>query len=124
MGIFNADIEIGSPEGSRFATVNALVGTGASLTAVPASLLRCLGVMPHDRETFILADGREIERDIGQTWIQVGDRSAITLVMFGDEDMAPRLGIYSLHGLLLTVDAPNQRLIPARLRTRIRRKGV
>lgn len=124
MGIFNADIEIGSPEGSRFETVNALVGTGSSLTAVPASLLRRLGVTPHGRETFTLADGQEIERDIGQTWIRVGDRSAITLVMFGDEDMAPRLGIYSLHSLLLTVDAPNQRLIPARLRTKLRRKGV
>ena len=124
MGIFNTDIEIGSPEGSRFATVNGLVNTGSSLTAVPASLLRRLGVTPHTQYTFELDDGQEIERDVGHTWLRIGDRSAITLVMFGDEDMAPRLGIYSLHSLLLTVDAPNQRLIPARLRTRIRRKGV
>ena len=37
MGTFNADIEIGNPEGSRFETVNALVDTGASMTSLPGS---------------------------------------------------------------------------------------
>lgn len=120
MGTFSANIEIGSPDGSRFATVNALVDTGASITAIPAPILYRLGVPPHDRDTFILADGREIERDIGQTWLRIGDHSAITPVMFGDDDTEPRLGSISLHGLLLAVDAFNQRLIPARLRTKVR----
>lgn len=113
MGTFNTDIEIGSPEGSRFETVNAFVDTGASITAVPASILRRLGVTPHDRDTFILADGREIERDIGQTWLRVGGRSVITLVMFGDEEVKPLLGAYALQGLRLAVDSPNEQLIPS-----------
>ena len=113
MGTFSANIEIGSPEGSRFETVNALVDTGASITAIPASILRRLGVTPHDRDTFILADGRVIERDIGQTWLRVSDRSVITLIMFADEETPPLLGAYSLQGLRLAVDSPTERLIPS-----------
>lgn len=120
MGTFSAAIEIGSPEGSRFETVNALVGAGSSMTAVPASILRRLGVKPHTQCTFDLADGREIQRDVGRTWLRIGDRSVITLVMFADEDTQPLLGANSRHGLLLAIDAPNQQLIPAKLRM----KGV
>ena len=112
MGTFSTAIEIGRPDGSLFETVNALVDTGASLTTVPASTLRRLGVTPHTRYTFELADGREIERGIGRTWIRIGDRSEITLVMFGDEEVGPLLGAYSLQGLMLGVDSPNERLIP------------
>ena len=104
MGTFSTAIEIGRPDGSLFETVNALVDTGASLTTVPASTLRRLGVTPHTRYTFELADGREIERAVGRTWIRLGDRSEITPVMFNDEDTAPLLGSISVHGLMLAVD--------------------
>ena len=113
MGTFNTDIEIGSPEGSRFETVNAFVDTGASITAVPASILRRLGVRPHRKNTFELADGREIERDVGRTWIRIGRQSEITLVMFGDEDTEPLLGAIALQELGLAVDSPSERLIPS-----------
>ena len=112
MGTFNADIEIGGPEGSRFETVSALVDTGAGLTTLPGSMLRRLGVTPHRQFTFGLADGREIQRDVGQTWIRVAGQSAITFVVFGDEDKEPLLGRYSLNGLLLKVDSANEGLIP------------
>ena len=113
MGIFSVDIEVGTPDGSRFEQVNALVDTGASLTALPGSLLRRLGVSPLRRYNFLVADGREIERDVGQTWLRVGDRSVITLARFGEEDVEPILGAYSLQGLMLAVDSPNERLIPS-----------
>ena len=113
MGTFSANIEIGSPDGSRFETVNALVDTGSSLTAIPAPILRRLGVTPHRKHTFELADGREIERDIGRTWIRIGRQSEITLVMFADAETEPLLGAYSLQGLGLAVDSPSERLIPS-----------
>ena len=31
--------------------------------------------------------------------------------MFGDEDVEPILGAYSLQGLLLAVDTPNEQLV-------------
>ena len=113
MGTFSANIEIGSPDGSRFATVNALVDTGSSLTAIPAPILRRLGVTPHRKNAFELADGREIERDVGRTWLRIGQQSEITLVMFADAETEPLLGAYSLQGLGLAVDSPSERLIPS-----------
>ena len=112
MGTFSTAIEIGRPDGSLFETIEALVDTGASLTTVPAATLRRLGVTPHRKFVFALADGREVERDVGQTWIRIAGQSAITFVAFGDEDVEPLLDSYSLQGLMLGVDSPNERLIP------------
>jgi len=112
MGTFSTAIEIGRPDGSRFETIDALVDTGASLTTIPGSILRRLGVTTHRKFVFALADGREVERDVGQTWIRVAGQSAITFVAFGDEDGEPLLGSYSLQGLMLGVDSPNEQLIP------------
>ncbi len=112
MGTFSVDIEIGNPEGTRFESVNALVDTGASYTSDPATVLQELGVSVRDRVTFILADGRRILRNVGRTWIRIDGKSEITLVVFGDEDAEPLLGAYSLQGLLLGLESPNERLVP------------
>ena len=112
MGTFRIDIEIGNPDGNRFESVRALVDTGASYTTVPGSILRDMTVTAHDSVTFILADGRRVQRDVGRTWIRLEGKSEITLVVFGDEESEPLLGAYTLQGLLLGVDTPNERLAP------------
>ena len=112
MGTFSTNIEIGAPDGGRFETVNALVGTGASFTTLPGSLLDDLGVVPHREYTFVLADGREIQRPVGRTWVRIGNRSEITIVIFADEELEPLLGSHCLQSLMLGVDSPNERLIP------------
>ena len=111
MGTFQYAIEVGDPHGERFERVEALVDTGASYTTVPASALERLGVTVHDRAIFVLADGRQIEREIGQTWVRIDGRSVITLVVFGEEGTEPLLGAYTLEGLRLGVDPLGQRLI-------------
>ena len=112
MGTLNIEIEIGDSEGTRFEPVSALVDTGASYTTVPSPLLRRLDVAVHSQVTFVLADGRTIQRDIGQTWIRIDGHSIITIVVFGDERSESLLGAYTLQGLLLSVDTPNERLVP------------
>ena len=109
MGTFSVPIEIGDPSGVTYKPVDALADTGASYTALPASLLRDLAVPVHDRVAFILAGGRRIQRDIGRTWVRIGGKSEITLVVFGDEGTASLLGAYTLQGLLLSVDTANER---------------
>ncbi|MDP2948553.1 MAG: retroviral-like aspartic protease family protein [Chloroflexota bacterium] len=111
MGTFHYAIEVGDPQGTRFERVEALVDTGASYTVAPAPMLQQLGVTPHDRVVFFLADGRQIERDVGQTWVRIDGRSVITLVVFGDEGADTLLGAYTLEGLRLGVDPANQRLV-------------
>ena len=45
-------------------------------------------------------------------WLRVGDRSAITFVLFAESDSEPLLGAYALEGLALDVDVLNRRLVP------------
>ena len=127
MGTFRVAIEIGDPRGERYEQVEALVDTGATYTTAPASLLHGLGVTPHDRVPFILADGRRIERDVGQTWVRVDGKSVISLVVFGEESEEALLGAYTLEGLRLGIDPANERLVPTPgllMRSRARLTGV
>ena len=112
MGTFSVNIEIGDPDGNRFESVLALVDTGASYTTIASSVLREMQVTAHDRITFILADGRRVQRDVGRTWVRIEGKSEITLVVFGDDESETLLGAYTLQGLLLGVDTPNERLVP------------
>ena len=113
MGCFQYPIEIGDPAGKRFTRLNALVDTGASYTLAPASLLARLGVARTQTAVFDLADGSQIELDIGETQIRINGRQATSIVVFGDEDATPLLGAYTLEGLRLDVDPLAKRLIDA-----------
>ena len=112
MGTFSAPINIGSPDRGRWTQVDALVDTGASIASAPASVLRGLGVEPLRKERFTFAQGETREMDVGQTWIRVGDREAVTLVLFNEEGTAPLLGALALEGVFMGVDPVGKRLIP------------
>ena len=83
-----------------------------SYTMIPGDALRNLGMQPHTRSNFIMADSSCIEWEVGRTWVRIGNQSEITLVMFANEDTEPLLGAYTLQGMLLAVDTPNERLVP------------
>ncbi len=112
MGTFRVSIEVGDPAGQRYETVEALVDTGATYTTLPAPFLHGLGIVPHARDTFVLADGRRVERDIGRAWIRVDGRTEFTLVVFGEPGTPPLLGAYALEGLRLAADPVARRLTP------------
>ena len=111
MGTFQAEIEIGDPQGERWESVSALVDTGSSYTVIPTPLLARLGVEPSDHDRFRLADGRVVEKDLGQTWLRIHGRRVITIVVFGDEGVPPLLGAYALEGLRLAADPNTKRLV-------------
>jgi len=112
VGTFRVTIEIGDPRGERYEAMEALVDTGATYTWIPRSALERLGVTPAFRFPFVLADGRQIEREMAETRIRLNGRSRTTLVVFGDEGTQPLLGAYALEGLGLAPDPVNRRLIP------------
>jgi aspartyl protease family protein len=112
MGTFRVSVEIGDPGGGRYEPIDALVDTGATYTTVPGPVLGRLGVTPHTRDTFVLADGRRVERDIGRTWVRIDGRTELTLVVFGDPGTDPLLGAYTLEGLRLAADPVSRRLVP------------
>ena len=113
MGTFSVQIAVGDQERQRWTTLDALVDTGASITAVAASVLRELGVRPLAQERFRFAQGETRVIDVGQTWVRVGDRERVTLVLFNEEGTAPLLGALALEALFMAVDPAAQKLVPA-----------
>ena len=112
MGTFSVPISIGDPQGENWIEFDALVDTGASVTSVPGSILRELGVTPVSSQQFRFAQGEQRRMDMGRTWISVEGREEVTLVVFNDEGTLPLLGVLTLEALFLGVDPVAQRLIP------------
>ena len=112
MGTYDVQIEIGDPARSRWSGVDALVDTGASIASLPGSLLRGLDVQPLIRQRFQFAQGEVRQMDVGQTWIRVGGREVITLVLFNDEGTHPLLGALALEALFMGVDPAARKLVP------------
>jgi aspartyl protease family protein len=112
MGTFKVRVEIADSSGEQWEVVEALVDTGATYTMLPSPLLRRLGIQAHTRDVFMLADGRNVELEIGRGWVRVSGRSEVTLVIFGEPLAEPLLGAYALEGLRLAADPVGRRLVP------------
>ncbi|MFQ5878678.1 MAG: retroviral-like aspartic protease family protein [Dehalococcoidia bacterium] len=111
MGAFRVTIEIGDVRGQHFEPVAALVDTGATYTWMPRSILEGLGHAPEEEWDFILADGRRVFYGVAWMPVRLDGRTRSTLVVFGDEGTEPLLGVFTLEGFRLGVDAVNQRLV-------------
>ncbi len=113
MGTFSSQVRFASLDGQSGVDVEATVDTGAAYSMLPGNLLNELGIEPAYVSTFEFADGRRVEMNIGRAWATIDGQSEITLVIFGEDDVPPLLGAYTLEGLRLAVDPVNQRLVPA-----------
>lgn len=113
MGVFRHQIEVGSPDRTRFEPVDAVVDTAASFTTLPRSLLERLGVPPHDPRGFLIAEGQRVELEVGRAWIRVDGQMEMAVVCFGRDDSLPLLGATTLQLLSLAVDPVHERLVPA-----------
>ena len=96
LGTFQVDIEVGGATAENWVKVNALVDTGATMTAVPASVLRQLGVEPTTRKAFQFAQGEIRTMDVGYARVRVEDQEIFTQVLFNDEGTPPLLGAIAL----------------------------
>jgi len=96
----------------RCARLTLLVDSGAVYSLAPAAILRRLGIRPHSSRTFLLADGSEITRPIGDAIFMIGDQRAASPVIFGEEDDAALLGTVSLGSLGLIFDPMKRVLRP------------
>ncbi len=112
MGTFSVTLDVGSADRRTFRQVEALVDTGATFTWLPASILRDLGHEPIMRRPFDLADGRVVEREIGEVPVRLNGQLLSTLCVFGDEDSQPLLGAVTLEQFLLAPDPVHKQLVP------------
>jgi predicted aspartyl protease len=113
MGVFSVIAELGDPSGAEYSTVELTVDCGSTYTSLPTQMLRDLGVQPVRRQRFMLADGKTIESDIGQTWMRLGGHTQMTVVAFAEEGTPPLLGAVTLEEFGLGVDPVARKLVPA-----------
>ena len=112
MGLFTYRVGFSDGNGGEVRSVEAVVDTGSTFSALPASLLKELGIVPHRHETFTLANDTTEELPVGDACVHVGEKRAFSPVIFGAEGQY-LLGATSLQALALIADTSNHTLIPS-----------
>ena len=116
MGLLEVRMEIANPQRMELrAAVTLLVDTGANYSMIPRRVLDQIGVVPLERVEFEIADGRRIQRDIGEATFFWNSKHRSSTVIFGDNSDAAVLGVVTLEELGLEVDPVNKELRPAKL---------
>lgn len=113
MGVFSVKARIWNVrEPARSATVDLLVDIGSTYTVIPSRVLEELGIKPIRTVRLRLADGRIVERPLGEVGIEVeGFAASATPVIFGDEGIY-LLGSVTMEQLGLAPDPIEKRLRP------------
>jgi predicted aspartyl protease len=115
MGTFRTTIVIESAEhrGDVRTVENALVDTGSEYTWVPREVLAELAIKPELTQRFIVADGRQLERQLGIAIVHAAGAKAPDFVVVAEPGDMVLLGARSLEGLNVRVDAQRKQLVPA-----------
>jgi clan AA aspartic protease len=113
MGLTHVRAVVANPaKPRRRARVTFLVDSGAVYSIVPAATLRRLGVKPHSRRTFTLADGSEVTREVGDAVFVLNGEQGASPVIFGEKGDSTLLGTVSLESLGLMLDPIKRALRP------------
>ena len=113
MGLTYIQANIANPaRPRRSARLRFLVDSGAQYSVVPATVLRRLGIKPGRTKTFILVDGTEIKRALGQALFRVNGEEGASPVIFGEKGDSLLLGSVSLEALGFFLDPLKRELRP------------
>jgi predicted aspartyl protease len=105
MGLTYIQATIANPaRPRRSAQLEFLVDSGAQYSVVPAPVLRRLGIKPGKTKTFVLADGTEIKRSLGQALFRMNGEEGASPVVFGEKGDSTLLGSISLEVLGFILD--------------------
>ncbi len=111
MGIIKVDIKVSRIDKPSLGRVvkDAVVDTGATVSAIPSSIVKEFGIALPVKRRFILANGRSVVQRVGSAWIEVDGRKTsddIIAITLG----TPLLSVRALEGLGLEVDPGTKRL--------------
>lgn len=112
METFTIPIAVGNLDGTQFAEMEAVVGTRASYTVVPGSMLAGLGVETAELARFETADGEMVEYPVGYAQIRLAGEEVIAMVVFAPEGAQTRVGATTLEMGHLAIDHAEKRLVP------------
>lgn len=113
MGLTHVRVQVANPGRPRkTARLTCLVDSGAVYSVIPEATLRRLGIKPHSVRTFVLADGSEVTRRVGDAIFVIDGRRGASPVMFGERGDRPLLGTVSLEALGFVLDPLKRVLRP------------
>jgi predicted aspartyl protease len=112
MSTFTVPVDISASESGSTERLEAWVDTGSLYSWIPSDVLERIGVKAHGVRTFTLADGNDVDREVGRIWITIDGRTEMTIAVFAAPGSQTLLGAYALEGLSLAADPVNERLIP------------
>ena len=87
-----------------------LVDTGATDSMVPRPHLEAIGLQPRGERTYELADGSELSLDITIAEIEFMGEITGGVIIYGEPDIEPLLGVTALESVGIEVDPMNQTL--------------
>jgi clan AA aspartic protease len=117
MGMFEVNVKLANlASPGQTEELSLLVDTGATLSWIPRTILKKLGVTAFSRLPFTLADGSRLERDVTAVLLTIDGRKAPVQVAFGEDGEAAVLGATSLEGLGFMVDPVGEKLVARDLR--------
>lgn len=113
MGLTNVKAIIKNPEHPQKEIVESfLVDSGATYSVVAKTTLEKLGIKPHRKMEFILADGRKVSREIGDATFEYEGLRGAAPVVFGLRGDSSLLGVITLEALGLVLDPFKRKLLP------------
>ena len=113
MGLTYIQASIANPARPRRRTrLKFLVDSGGHYSVVPTPVLRRLGIKPGKTKSFILADGTEIKRSLGEARFRINGGEGTSPVVFGEEGDSILLGSISLEVLGFILDPFKRELRP------------
>ena len=91
--------------------IDALVDTGAELTWLPGFILEAAGIEPRRERRFVTATGEIVTRPVGYAILSAEGFETTDEVVFAEPGDAVLLGVRTLEGFGVAVDAIAHRLI-------------
>lgn len=112
MGTFSVPIQVADTSRGVYASMDALVDTGSTYSALPRDVLASVGVTAEESRTFELGDDSITEFPVGYASVRLAGREVNVLVVFGPEGVSPLLGATTLEMASLAVDPIRKLLVP------------
>ena len=85
-----------------------LVDTGATDSVIPGNELEKIGVKREFKRIYELADGSQIEFDVGYAMLRINGEQTIGPVIFAKDDTEPLIGITALESIGFIIDPVRQ----------------
>jgi predicted aspartyl protease len=116
MGITLTRAKIKNPEfPQKEKELEFLVDSGAIYSVVPKDDLQKLGIKPHRKQQFTLADGTKVEREMGDAIFELEGVRAASPVVFGKRGDSLLMGAFTLEALGFILDPFKRKLRPMKL---------